>query len=152
MGNEIVATNRTARYEFTILDSFESGIELKGTEVKSLRAHKASLSESFARIDRGELFIYNMHISHYEYGSYTNVDPKRKRRLLVHKREIARLAGLASQKGMTLIPLKVYFKHGIAKVELAVAKGKRQFDKREDIKKREVRREIERHFRGKTKL
>lgn len=152
MGNGTVATNRRARHDFTILESFEVGIELKGTEVKSLRAHKASLSDSFARIDSGELFIYNMYISPYKYGSYTNVDSKRRRKLLAHKNEIKRLIGYTSQKGMTLIPLKVYFKHGKAKIELASAKGKRQYDKREAIKRREARREVERNFRGKTSL
>lgn len=152
MENNIVATNKRARYDFTILESFEVGIELKGTEVKSLRNHKTNLSDSFARIDGGELFLYNMHISPYEFGSYTNVDPKRKRKLLAHKNQIMKLMGQISQKGMTLVPLKVYFKHGMAKLELALAKGKRQYDKREEIKKREARREVERHFRGKTNL
>ena len=152
MKSDTVATNRRARHDFTILESFEVGIELKGTEVKSLRGHKASLSDSFARIDGGELFLYNMHVSPYEFGSYTNVDPKRRRKLLAHKNQIIRLVGHTSQKGMTLIPLKVYFKHGMAKVELAIAKGKRQYDKREVIKKREAKREIERRFRGKINL
>ena len=152
MENNIVATNKRARFDFTIIESFEVGIELKGTEVKSLRAHKASLSDSFARIDGGELFLYNMHISPYEFGSYTNVDPKRKRKLLVHKNQIMKLMGQISQKGMTIVPLKVYFKHGMAKLELALAKGKRQYDKREEIKKREAKREIERNFKGKTNL
>jgi len=152
MENNIVATNKRARFDFTIIESFEVGIELKGTEVKSLRAHKASLSDSFARIDGGELFLYNMHISPYEFGSYTNVDPKRKRKLLAHKNQIMKLMGQISQKGMTIVPLKVYFKHGMAKLELALAKGKRQYDKREEIKKREAKREIERNFKGKTNL
>ena len=147
-----MATNRRARHDFTILESFEAGIELKGTEVKSLRAHKGSLADSFARVSGGELFLYNMYIAPYEFGSYTNVDSKRTRKLLVHKREIIKLAGGVSQKGMTLIPLKVYFKHGMAKVELAVARGKRQYDKRESIKKRQVKREIDRRFSGKTKI
>ncbi len=148
METNIVTTNRKARHDFTILESFEVGIQLKGTEVKSLRAHKGSLSDSFAKIAGGELFLHNMHISPYEFGSYTNVEPKRKRKLLAHKKQIVKLAGHTSQKGTTLIPLKVYFKHGIAKVELALAKGKRQYDKRQAVKKREAKREIERHFRG----
>ncbi len=152
MGQDIVTTNRRARHDFTILESYEVGIELKGTEVKSLRAHKASLSDSFARIIGGELFLYNMHISPYEFGSYTNVESKRKRKLLAHKKEILKLAAHTSQKGSTLVPLKVYFKHGMAKVELALAKGKRQYDKRHAIRKKEAKREVERHFRGKTKL
>ncbi len=152
MGNTTVATNRRARHDFTILESFEVGIELKGTEVKSLRNHKASLSDSFARVDGSELYLYNMHISPYEFGSYTNVESKRKRKLLAHKKEIIKLSGYRLQKGMTLIPLKVYFKRGLAKVELALVKGKRQYDKREAIKKRETRREIDRRFRGKIKM
>ena len=152
MEGDIVTTNRKARHDFTILSSFEVGIQLKGTEVKSLRVHKASLSDSFARVDAGELYLYNMHISPYEYGSYTNVDSKRKRKLLAHKNEIVKLAVHTSQKGGTVVPLKVYFKHGIAKVELGLAKGKRQYDKREAIKKREVKREVERTFRGKIKM
>ena len=150
--NTTVATNRRARHDFTIIQSFEAGIQLKGTEVKSLRNHKVSLSDSFARVDNGELYLYNMYITPYEFGSYTNVDSKRKRKLLVHKDEIRKLIGYTSQKGMTLVPLKVYFKHGLAKVELALAKGKRQYDKREAIKKRQAKRELERRFRGKTNL
>ena len=152
MENTTVGTNRRARHDFAILESFEVGIELKGTEVKSLRNHKASLSDSFARVDGGELYLYNMYISPYEFGSYTNVESKRKRKLLAHKKEIIKLSGYTSQKGMTLIPLKVYFKRGLAKVELGLAKGKRQYDKRESIKKRETRREIDRRFRGKIKM
>jgi SsrA-binding protein len=124
----------------------------KGTEVKSLRNHKASLSDSFARVSGDELYLYNMHISPYEFGSYTNVEPKRRRKLLAHKKEIRKLSGYISQKGMTLVPLKVYFKRGLAKIELAIAKGKRQYDKRETIKKREAKRETERQFRGKVKM
>lgn len=152
MGDNTVATNRRARHDYTILESFEVGIELKGTEVKSLRAHKASLSDSFARVDGGELFLYNMHISPYEFGSYANVEPKRKRKLLAHKKEIVKLTGYTTQKGVTLIPLKVYFKRGMAKVELALAKGKKQYDKRQAIKKRETKRELDRHFGGKINL
>ena len=149
---EIIANNKKARHNFTILDSFEVGIALKGTEVKSMREHRANLDDSFARIDNGELFLHNMHISPYEYGSYANVESKRKRKLLAHKKEIAKLIGQSSQKGHTLIPLKAYFKHGIVKIELAVAMGKRLYDKREAIKLREVRRDVARQFRGKTSL
>jgi SsrA-binding protein len=152
MKDDIVATNKKARHNFIVLDSFEAGIELKGTEVKSLREHKANMEDSFARIDKNELFIYNLHISPYKYGSYTNVDSKRRRRLLVHRKEINRLVGETSQKGFTLIPLKIYFTHGIAKVELALAKGKKLYDKREAIKLREVKRDVARQFRGKTSL
>ncbi len=142
MSPKIIATNRQARYNYSILEGFEAGIELKGSEVKSLRAGKASLKDSFARVDRGELFLYNCHISPYEHtGSFT-VDPKRRRKLLVHKSQINRLTGLTTQKGLTLIPLKMYFKHGLAKVEIALAKGKRQYDKREKIKRKEAMREL----------
>ena len=152
MKDDIVATNKKARHDFTILGSFEVGVELKGTEVKSLRAHKAILDDSFARVDKGELFLYNMHISPYEYGSYTNVASKRKRKLLAHKKEINKLIGETSNKGFTLIPLKIYFTHGIAKIELARARGKKLYDKREAIKLREVKRDVARQFRGKTNL
>lgn len=135
--SKIAATNRQARYNYHILESLEAGIELKGTEVKSLREGKASLKESFARIDDEEIFLYNCHISPYEFGNIANVEPMRKRKLLLHKNQIRHLSGSVSQKGMTLIPLKIYFKGGLAKVELAVAKGKLLYDKRESIKKRE---------------
>ncbi|MDP3790243.1 MAG: SsrA-binding protein SmpB [Candidatus Omnitrophota bacterium] len=152
MKDDIVATNKKARHNFAILDSFEAGIALKGTEVKSLREHTANLDDAFARIDHDELFLYNMHISPYEHGSYMNVESKRKRKLLAHRKEIVKLTGQTLQKGFTLIPLKVYFKHGIAKVEIALARGKKLYDKREAIKLREVKRDVARQFRGKTNL
>lgn len=149
MSDNIIATNRQARRDYTILETTEAGIALKGTEVKSLRAGRANLKDSFARIDNGEVFVYNLHISPYEFGNRANVDPNRKRKLLLHKEQINRLGGQVSQKGLTLIPLKLYFKRGLAKVELALSKGKRQFDKREAIHKREVDREMRRVARGK---
>jgi SsrA-binding protein len=148
MEDKIVATNRKARHDYSILESFEAGIALKGTEVKSLRGGQASLSDSFARVEGDEIFLYNMHISPYEFGNIANVEPLRPRKLLLHKREIRRLIGELSVKHLTLIPLKLYFRNGIAKVELAVAKGKKLYDKREAIKKREMDRELRRIARG----
>lgn len=142
MTNKVVATNRQARYNYSIEDCFEVGIELKGSEVKSLRTGKISLKDSFARIENNELFLFNCHISPYEHtGSFTE-DPKRRRKLLAHRSQLNKLIGQTSQKGFTLIPLKIYFKHGIAKVELALAKGKRLYDKREKIRQKETRREL----------
>jgi SsrA-binding protein len=147
--NKAAVTNRQARYHYQLLESVEAGIELKGTEVKSLREGRASLKDSFARADGGEIFLYNCHISPYEFGNRANVEPLRRRKLLLHKNQIARLAATASQKGMTLIPLKIYFKHGLAKVELAMAKGKLLYDKREAIKRRESDLELRRALRKK---
>lgn len=142
-------TNREARHNYTILESFETGIVLCGCEVKSLREGRAALKDSFARIEKGELFLYNMYIAPYEAAGRNNPEPKSPRKLLLHKSEIAKLQGAVSQRGYTLVPLKLYFKHGIAKVELALCKGKRQYDKREAIKRREVEREIRRGLREK---
>lgn len=146
MAEKIVCTNTKARFNYNILNSFEAGIELKGTEVKALRESKASLNESFAHIDRGEVFLYNCNISPYSHGNIYNVDPARKRKLLLHKNEIKRLQVDLTQKGLTLIPLKIYFKEGIAKMELALCKGKKLFDKRETIKKRDQERETKRYL------
>ncbi len=134
--------NRKARFEYEILESVEAGIELRGTEVKSIRAGRVSLRDAFARIRRGELILYGADISEYENAGYARHEPTRPRRLLLHAREIARLAGKVSEKGLTLVPVKIYFKRGWAKVELGLARGKREFDKRESIKKRETAREI----------
>ena len=143
----IFATNHKAGRDYEILESFETGIELKGTEIKSIRAHRVSLDDSFARIDGGELFLYNMHVSPYEQGGRFNVEPARVRKLLVHRREIDRLAGFLTQKRLTLIPLKLYQQHGLVKVQLAVGKGKRIFEKRDRIREREMDREIQRRMR-----
>ncbi len=145
------ATNHKARRDYEILETFETGIELKGTEIKSIRQHRVSLDDSFARIDDGELFLYNMHVSPYEQGGRFNADPIRLRRLLMHRREIDRLAGLLSQKRVTLIPLRLYQQHGLVKVELAVGKGKRVFEKRDRIREREVERELQRAVRSRQK-
>jgi len=137
MKEKIIATNRQAHRDYAIFETIECGIELKGAEVKSLREGKANLKDSFARIESGEVFLYNTHISPYEQASIFNVEPTRVRRLLLHKKEINRLAGKLVQRGLTLITLKLYFKKGLAKVELGLAKGKRLYDKRRQIKRKE---------------
>ncbi|WPX09210.1 SsrA-binding protein SmpB [Anaerocellum danielii] len=139
---KVIATNRKAYHDYFIEETIEAGIELKGTEVKSVRLGHVNLKDSFARVENGEVFLYNMHISPYEKGNIFNVDPMRDRRLLLHKHEINRLAGYVQQKGYTLIPLKIYLKRGKIKVELAVAKGKKLYDKREAIAKRDAELEI----------
>ena len=149
MADETVATNREARHNYHILESFEAGIALQGAEVKSLRDKKANLNDSFARIDDDELFLFNLHISPYPQAGRFAPDPKRRRKLLIHKSEIKKLLGQLAQKGLTLIPLKIYFTRGNAKVELAVAKGKKLYDRREDIKKRDSDRDLRREVRGK---
>lgn len=143
MGKDI-SVNRKAWHDYQILETYEAGIELKGCEVKSLRAGRTNLKESFGRIEKGEIFLYNWHISPYEYGNRYNPDPTRPRRLLLRKEEINRLYGKANEKGFSLIPLKLYFKRGKAKCQVAVARGKRQYDRREDIKRRIATREMER--------
>ncbi len=140
-----VSTNRKARRDYHILETLEAGIELKGNEVKSLRTRSCSLEESFARIERGELFLYNMHIPEFEKSSFFKPDPKRVRKLLLHKKEIKKLIGLTAQRGLTIIPLKIYFnERGIAKIEIALAKGKHVFDKRKKLKEEIVKRETQR--------
>ena len=141
------ATNHKARRDYDILESFETGIELKGTEVKSIRQRHASIDDSFARIEGAELFLYNMHVSPYEQGGRFNVEPTRLRKLLMHRREIDRVAGQLSQKRLTLIPLRLYQRHGLVKVELALGRGKRIFEKRERLREREVERDLRRAMR-----
>lgn len=149
MAEELIATNREARHNYHILESVEAGIELKGAEVKSLREHRANLKDSFARVEGNEIYLYNMHISPYPQAGRFNPEPKRRRKLLLHKTEIKRLFGQLTQKGLTLVPLKLYFKRGFAKVELALAKGKKLYDKREAIRRRETQRELRRALRRK---
>lgn len=143
---KIVATNKKAYHDYHIEETYEAGMMLQGTEVKSLREGKANLKDSFARIEKDEIFLLNCHISPYSHGNIANHDPLRTRKLLLHKREIQRLIGKIQQKGYALIPLKIYFKNEKAKVELGLAKGKKAYDKREDIKKREADREMEKAF------
>lgn len=142
---KVVATNRKAKHEFFIEDTIEAGIALKGTEVKSIRQGRINVKESYAVVENGEAYIYGMHISPYEQGNIHNVDPVRKRKLLLHKREIRRLSAAVMQKGYTLVPLTVYIKDGLVKVELAVAKGKKLYDKRQDIAKRDAERRMKQH-------
>jgi SsrA-binding protein len=141
---KIVCQNRKAYHDYHIEDTVEAGIALLGTEVKSLREGKASLKESYVMIKEGEAFLLNCHINPYTHGNRMNHDPLRTRKLLLHRKELNSLAGKATEKGFTLIPLKIYFKDSFAKVEIGLAKGKRLFEKRETIKAREARREIER--------
>ncbi|MBI4654030.1 MAG: SsrA-binding protein SmpB [Nitrospirae bacterium] len=147
---QVVATNRKAYHDYFVEETCEAGIVLLGTEVKSLREGKANLKESYALIKNSEAYLLNCHISPYSHGNIQNHDPLRTRKLLLHKKEIEKLWGKLNQKGFTLIPLKIYFKNGKAKVEIGLCKGKRQYEKRETIKAKEAQREIERHMkRGK---
>ncbi len=142
----IIANNPKARHDYTIQDTIECGIVLVGTEVKSIRNKKVNIKDSFAQIKNGELYVINMHISPYEQGSYTNVDPLRNRKLLANKREIAKLSNLVAQKGVTLVPLSIYFVKNHVKLELGIAKGKKLYDKREDIAKKDAERRIRREM------
>ena len=144
---EIIAKNRKAHFLYEILEKIEAGVVLTGTEVKSIRNRDVSINESFAHLDNGEIFIYEMHIGQYKQGNRQNHEPKRIRKLLLHKREIDKIIGKVNQKGYTMIPLSLYFKDGIVKVELALVRGKSKVDKRDDIKKRAVEREIQRAMR-----
>lgn len=153
MGKEskkIIANNKKAFYDYFIEDKYEAGIELVGTEVKSLRMGKCSIKEAFVRIQKGEVFIYGMHISPYEKGNIFNRDPLRARKLLLHCYEIRKIEGQIAQKGYTLVPLNVYLKGSLMKVEIGLAKGKKQYDKRQDIAKKDQRREAEKQFKVKN--
>jgi len=146
----VAISNRRARHEYEVLESRECGIVLVGSEVKSIRDGRANLSDSFGRVDDGEVWLYGMHVSPYPFACFQH-DPTRRRKLLLHRAEIDRLVGKLTEDGLTLIPLKVYFKDGLAKVELSVARGKRQWDKRQAIAKRDADRDLERALRGRTK-
>ena len=149
MGKEsfkLVANNKKAYHDFFIDDKYETGIELFGTEVKSIRMGKCSIKESFVSIEKGEVYIYGMHINPYEKGNIFNKDPLRVRKLLLHKTEINKLAAKIAEKGYTLVPLQVYFKGSLVKVEIGLARGKKLYDKRDDIAKKDQRREVEREF------
>lgn len=139
---ELIATNRKAGLNYELLDRWEAGVVLTGTEIKSVRGHHVNLNESFARIVGGEIFLYNCRISPYAAGNRFNVEPDRSRKLLLHRQEIERLIGLTARKGMSLIPTRLYLKHGIAKIEIAVGKGKRQYEKRDTIRRKETAREL----------
>ena len=151
MKNSNIAQNKKAHFDYVLFDRFEAGIELKGPEVKSIRQRKVNLKDSFARIERGEIYLYGMHISLYEQSGRFAPDPTRVRRLLLHKAEIDKLQGLTAQRGYTLVPTRLYFKKGFAKIEIAVAKGKRLFDKRERIRRRTVEREMRRALKSRRK-
>ena len=148
--NRLIANNKKAYHDYFIEEKYEAGISLAGTEVKSLRTGKCSLKESFIRVENGELFIYGMHISPYEKGNIFNKDPLRVRKLLLHRHEINRIAGQMTQKGYTIVPLQVYFKGSLVKVEIALARGKKLYDKRQDIAKKDMRREAEKDFKVKN--
>lgn len=149
-GVKPVATNRRARHEFWIEETHEAGIALTGTEVKSLREGRANLVDSFARVDRGEVWLHHLHISPYAQGNIHNHDPLRTRKLLLHRREILRLKTKTDQKGYTLVPLRLYFRRGVVKVELAVARGRHLYDKRARIAEREAERRIARNLGART--
>ena len=149
MGKEavkLIANNKKAYHDYFIEDTYEAGIALAGTEVKSLRIGKCSIKESFIRIEKGEMLIYGMHISPYEKGNIFNKDPLRTRKLLLHRYEIHKIGGKIREKGYTLVPLRVYFKGSLAKVEVGLARGKKLYDKRQDIAKKDMRREAEKEF------
>ncbi|KGP72008.1 SsrA-binding protein SmpB [Pontibacillus yanchengensis] len=141
---KVVAQNRKANHDFYIEDTFEAGIVLKGTEIKSIRAGRVNMKEAFARVDKGEVFIHNMHISAYEQGNQFNHEPTRMRKLLLHRKEIDRLIGETQQQGYSLVPLKMYIKNGVAKVLIGLGKGKKKYDKREDLKRKQAKRDIDR--------
>ncbi len=147
---KLIANNKKAYHDYFIDETYEAGVVLHGTEVKSMRMGKCSIKESFIRIENGEVFVYGMHVSPYEKGNIFNKDPLRVKKLLLHKHEINRLAGRVAEKGYTLVPLQVYFKEGKAKVEIGLARGKKLYDKREDIAKKDARREVEREFKVKN--
>ena len=153
MGKEstkLIANNKKAYHDYFIEDKYQAGISLAGTEVKSLRMGKCSLKESFIRIEKGEVYIYNMHISPYEKGNIFNKDPLRVRKLLLHNYEINKIAGKMAQKGHTIVPLQIYFKGSLVKLDIALARGKKLYDKREDIAKKDMRREAEKNFKVKN--
>ncbi len=148
---KIVCVNKTARVNYFIEDVYEAGIALVGTEVKSLREGRANLKDSYAAVENNEVFLHDLHISPYTHGNRYNHDPERVRKLLLHRREIRRLYGKARERGMTLVPLKLYFRHGRVKVEIGVGRGKKLYDKREAIKKRDDERTMQRDLRGRNR-
>lgn len=147
---KLVANNKKAYYDYFIEEKYEAGLVLHGTEVKSLRMGKCSIKESFIRIEHGEMFVYGMHVSPYEKGNIFNKDPLRPKKLLLHKGEIYKLDGKTAEKGLTIVPLQVYFKDGRVKIELGLARGKKLYDKRQDIAKKDQRRDAEKEFKIKN--
>ena len=148
--SKLIANNKKARHDYFLEETYEAGIALHGTEVKSLRMGKCSIKESFIRIENGEMLIYGMHVSPYEKGNIFNKDPMRPKKLLMHRAEIRKLQGKLAEQGYTLVPVQVYFKGGLVKVQVALAKGKKLYDKRQDIAKKDQRREAEREFKVKN--
>jgi SsrA-binding protein len=149
---KVVAQNKKAFHDYFIEETYEAGLVLQGTEIKSIRAGRVNLKDAYARIQNGEIWIFGMHVSPYEQGNRYNHDPLRTRKLLLHRREILKLIGYTKETGYTLIPLKIYLQNGFAKMQLGLAKGKKNYDKREDLKKKEAKREIERAFRDRQKM
>lgn len=145
-GSRLIANNKKAYHDYFIEEKYEAGISLAGTEVKSLRMGKCSIKESFVRIEKGEVIVYGMHISPYEKGNIFNKDPLRPKKLLMHRYEINKITGKIAEKGYTLVPLRVYFKGSLVKVEIGLARGKKLYDKRQDIAKKDMRREAEKEF------
>lgn len=145
---KIIAKNRKAGFEYFLQESFEAGISLHGSEIKSVRANQVSISEAYIQIEEGEAWLVNAHIAPYEAASYLNHDPKRKRRLLLHKKEINKMWDAVRQKGVTIVPVKIYLSHGLAKIEIAIGKGKKLYDKRENIARRDQEREAARSIKG----
>jgi SsrA-binding protein len=150
-GIKVIAENRKAYHDYFIEERVEAGIILTGTEIKSVRHGRVNLKDSYARLENGELWLYQMHISPYEQGNRFNHDPLRKRKLLLHRSEIAKLIGKIQLQGLTLIPLRIYLKQGLAKIDLAVCRGKKNYDKRQDMAEKDAKREIERHLRERNK-
>jgi SsrA-binding protein len=146
-GIKLLAVNKKARFNYAVQESFECGVALMGTEVKSIKDGRFSFADSYALVDKDELWLVAFHVTPYPFGNRYNPDPLRKRKLLVHKKEIKRLKRVTEEKGLTLVPLRFYLKKGLVKCELVIARGKKLFDKRQDIKKRDLRREVERDFR-----
>ncbi|MGQ4810522.1 SsrA-binding protein [Candidatus Entotheonellaceae bacterium PAL068K] len=147
-GRKLITVNKRARFDYQISETFEAGLMLQGTEVKALRHGQVTLKDAYADIQKGEVFLFHAHINQYEQGNRFNHDPERPRKLLLHKQEIKRLIGKTQERGLTLIPTRLYFTRGKAKVELGLAKGKKRYDKREDMKRRTAQRDIERAMRG----
>ena len=145
-GQKVITQNRKARYDYHLMDRYEAGVALTGTEVKSIRSGHMNLADSYARVDEGEIFLVDAYVSPYEYGTHDNHEPKRKRKLLMHRKEIRRLASKTNADGITLIPTRAYFSRGKVKIEIALARGKHDYDKREDLKKQTDRRTIQRYL------
>ncbi|MBG9586723.1 SsrA-binding protein SmpB [Cytobacillus firmus] len=149
---KMVAQNKKAYHDFAIEETYEAGIVLQGTEIKSIRAGKVNLKDSYARIQNNEIYLFGMHVSPYEQGNRYNHDPLRTRKLLLHRKEISKLIGESKEVGYSIVPLKMYLKNGYAKVLIGLARGKKKYDKREDLKKKEAKREVERAFRERQKM